>query len=332
MIATSFISALALIPLSLLASTMVPPALPGPIALTTRQTNGVPTLASTDVKNKIVKTAKLSGAAYCPSVLSGRWSCGLYCDGIPGFQLTDVGGDGAVKQIWYAGWNPSEQEIIVTHQGANSSSLAGVVYPTNLVLQSVDPRVLQTLSAVSTSSVANAMVHTGYQSAWTQTYNDVQAAVQRQLAAHPSALRVLVAGFSQGANLALLDALALRSVLPKSVPIEVSVVGQPRLGDPVFAFAVDAVINTAGQNFSYRHTVNAKDAFPHLPPPSAGYEHSINEAWITQSNSTFNTPVYLCPGHENVNCANSIPDIQLTILDHPGPYLGVPISAANCTS
>ncbi|KAE8244826.1 hypothetical protein A4X13_0g6225, partial [Tilletia indica] len=52
------------------------------------------------------KTIMYSGAAYCPSVMAGNWTCGFYCDANPDFVLDHNGGDGAVKQRYFVGWNP----------------------------------------------------------------------------------------------------------------------------------------------------------------------------------------------------------------------------------
>lgn len=45
------------------------------------------------------------------------------CDANPGFQTTASGGDGDSTQYWYVGYDPSLQEVIVSHQGTNTSEL-----------------------------------------------------------------------------------------------------------------------------------------------------------------------------------------------------------------
>ena len=45
------------------------------------------------------------------------------CNANPGFETVASGGDGSDVQYWFVGYNPSSQEVIVSHQGTNPSEL-----------------------------------------------------------------------------------------------------------------------------------------------------------------------------------------------------------------
>jgi hypothetical protein len=45
------------------------------------------------------------------------------CEANPYFIPIAAGGDGAVVQYWYVGWDPVLQTIIVSHQGTDTSKM-----------------------------------------------------------------------------------------------------------------------------------------------------------------------------------------------------------------
>ncbi|KAE8233465.1 hypothetical protein CF326_g1499 [Tilletia indica] len=299
------------------------------------------------------KTIMYSGAAYCPSVMAGNWTCGFYCDANADFVLDYNGGDGAVKQRYFVGWNPRTKEIVVARQGSDLRHFVTFVYiadflPAKLNAEArktfsrlpetarlaypqirVGPLIHNVPSSLTGSRLADyALVNMGFQTAWSATYVEVKAQVQAQLAAHPDAVRVFVTGHSLGATIAVLDGIALRNVVPTSVQVEVSVTGQPRVGNPVFAALLDQLVATPSENFVYHRITNHADVFPHLFPMITGYQHSTNEIWIPTAGSTPATDALLCPGRENKNCANSQVR-NLNMFDHPGPYFGLFIGQ-NC--
>ncbi|KAK0544120.1 hypothetical protein OC845_005778 [Tilletia horrida] len=300
----------------------------------------------------IQKTLQYSSAVYCPSVLSGSWTCGPYCDANPQFQLQTVGGDGGNVQFFFVGWNPPTKEIVVTHQGANTNNISTYLYLVDFPPAVPDQSILTTLSRVSyprsqsnvpvgllgdvvapplsgPGEVNYTLVAGGAQTAWLKQYPTILTAVQQLYAAHPDTARVFVNGHSLGAVAALYSGLALRSVVPTSIPIEVSRTAPIREGNPVFAELVDALTASPAQNFTNHHTIHYQDSVPHLFPLVSGYQHTGNEIWITNSDKTYNAPAVTCPGRENVNCALS-QGLTENLLDHPGPYWGVLIGN-NCT-
>lgn len=45
------------------------------------------------------------------------------CEANPTFQPTASGGDGEVTQWWYVGYDPTLEEVIVAHQGTDTSDM-----------------------------------------------------------------------------------------------------------------------------------------------------------------------------------------------------------------
>ncbi|KAE8209055.1 hypothetical protein CF327_g6915 [Tilletia walkeri] len=334
---------------------------PDPIPATTDSaypltSNDQPVPLAADIKETIMnKTIMYSGAAYCPSVAAGKWTCGFYCEANPDFVLSYSGGDGSVEQSFFVGWNPTSKEIVVARQGSNFYHLTTYLYSADFLPRKLNAEAVKTFSRLpdssrsasaqipvgplskslpSTSSgtelTEHAIVNMGFQSAWSKTYADVKTQVQALLEAHPDAVRVFVAGHSLGATIAVLDGIALRNVAPTSVQVEVSVTGQLRVGNPVFATLLDHLVQTPAENFIYHRVTNHADMFPHLFPMMFGYQHSSNEIWIPEAHSKSASPAVLCPGQENKNCADSLA-MNTTVLDHIGPYFGLYVGV-NCST
>ncbi|KAE8229356.1 hypothetical protein CF326_g5674 [Tilletia indica] len=271
------------------------------------------------------KTVNYAGAMYCPAVQAGRWDCGTYCDANPDFVLDVFGGDGNSDPHYIVGWNPRTKEIVVSHEGSNFTHLNMYINDFNFAPSLLDGDLASTLSGVARSrskssvpagplelwlpsrltgdsDVDFALVHTGFQSTWRRTYPAIKASVLRLTQLHPDTASIFVTGHSLGSAVAVLDGIALRSVVSNSIGFESELC-----------------------LLSHSHH---KDVVPHLGPLIMGYQHSQNEIFITQSNSTYDTKTVLCQGQENTNCA--LGQLQLGTLDHGGPYLGVRIGAGLC--
>ncbi|CAD6914737.1 unnamed protein product [Tilletia controversa] len=271
--------------------------LSSPVSASTKTPVPFPEDLSTTITKKTVMYA---GAAYCPSVSAGNWTCGRYCDANPDFVIGYSGGDGSVKQRFFIGWNPPTKEIVVGRQGSDLTQFVSWLYLVGFLQTKLDEEVAKTFSRLPNSVRAaspqsdKALASSGFQTAWKQTYAEVKAQVQAQLASHPDAVRIFVTGHSLGAAIAVLDAIALRNVAPTGVQVE---------------------------NFVYNRITNHKDPIPHLFSSSSGYEHSSNEIWIPEAKSNSTSPALLCPGRENMNCANSQVS-NLDLLEHPGKSFG----------
>lgn len=45
------------------------------------------------------------------------------CNANPGFVTVASGGDGSDTQFWFVGYDPTLQEVIVSHQGTDASEM-----------------------------------------------------------------------------------------------------------------------------------------------------------------------------------------------------------------
>ncbi|KAK0522319.1 hypothetical protein OC842_006501 [Tilletia horrida] len=318
-------------------------------------TSAEPIPLSAELRDLITtKTTKYAGAAYCPSIYRGEWKCGPYCDANPDFNVTAWGGDGNIQQRYYVGWNPTTKEIVATRQGADFRELVTFLYVLNFLPARLHPDLARTLSRVSgprsasyvpvgflgtlatllpsgQSEVNYAVVNAGSQAAWAADYAAIKAAVQDQLDAHPDTHGLFISGHSMGAAMAVLDGIALRGLVPKSISVQIGVTGQPRIGNPVFAALVDALGQDASQKFDYHRVSNFNDPFVHLFPMFLGYQHSVGEMWMPQANSTADSPALFCVGRENIHCADGIKGSDLDYHAHIGPYLGIYVRPEGCT-
>lgn len=96
---------------------------------------------------------------------------------------------------------------------------------------------------------------------------------------HPS---VTLLGHSQGAALALLDAVFMVSHLPDWVYLQYVGYGQPRVGNQEFANYVDKYLFMVSNNGYWRIT-NKMDPIPVNPPISSGYHQTSGELHIEQN-------------------------------------------------
>jgi predicted lipase len=129
----------------------------------------------------------------------------------------------------------------------------------------------------------------------------------------------LVTGHSLGGALAAVCALDLSlSGLVDSSVLKLYTFGEPRVGDKLFAAAVDIAVPNA-----YR-VVHWEDIVPHLPPEDAVIEHYLHhehEIWYNEAFTSFTT----CTGNEDPNCSDSTNPLTRNVPDHLH-YFNFPIS------
>ncbi|TBU40517.1 hypothetical protein BD309DRAFT_982417 [Dichomitus squalens] len=63
-----------------------------------------------------------AGTASCSPESTLAWDCGATCEANPSFEPVASGGDGAINQFWFVGFDPTLEEVIVGHQGTDVSS------------------------------------------------------------------------------------------------------------------------------------------------------------------------------------------------------------------
>jgi len=251
-----------------------------------------------------------AGAAYCePSVLK-TWTCGANCEANSDFKPVAAGGDGAVTQYWYVGYDPSLATIIVGHQGTDGDKIIPILTDADIAFDNLD----STLFPGVSSSVK---VHDGFKEAHERAAKDVLAAVNTAVAKFGTKT-ITTVGHSLGGALSLLEAVSLKLNVPGST-VTFYGYGLPRVGNQDFANYVDTQL---GGKFT--RITNYKDPVPIIPGRFLGYRHPAGEAHID------NGAVWkLCPGQDNTDSQCSIGDVPNILVgdvgDHSGPYDGVTI-------
>jgi len=104
--------------------------------LATRQ--GITTLSQAQISPYKPYTY-FASTGYCSPATTLTWSCGANCDANPGFKPVASGGDGVFTQFWFVGYNPASDEVIVSHQGTDSSKIVPDLIDGYFVLEPLNP-------------------------------------------------------------------------------------------------------------------------------------------------------------------------------------------------
>ena len=70
-----------------------------PLATDLDSENTTPTTISADGVDKFTPYTYFASAGYCDPSVTKTWTCGTNCDGNPGFEPIDSGGDGSDTQF-----------------------------------------------------------------------------------------------------------------------------------------------------------------------------------------------------------------------------------------
>ncbi|KAK7461011.1 hypothetical protein VKT23_008938 [Stygiomarasmius scandens] len=254
-----------------------------------------------------------AAAAYCKPATTLAWNCGLNCQSNADFIPVASGGDGGSVQFWYVGFSPSQNTVVVGHQGTNVSEIQSVATDSAFFLGSLDSSLFPGVS----SSVK---AHSGFAAEQAKTATTILSAVQTALSAH-GASSVTMVGHSLGAAISLLDSIYLPLHLPSGTTFRTILYGLPRVGNPDFADYVDA-------HASVTHINNKEDPIPIVPGRFLGYAHPNGEVHI-QDSGVWD----VCPGHDNTDSRCTTGDVgnifEGSVSDHDGPYDGVTMTCSS---
>lgn len=250
-----------------------------------------------------------ASTGYCSAAVTKAWNCGANCDANAGFEWVASGGDGDNIQYWFVGYSPTLGEIIVSHQGTDTSELLPVLTDVD-----IDQVILDSAHFPGISS--SVKVHDGFANAQLKAAESVLAAVNTALSKYPTT-KVTLVGHSLGAAISLLDSVYLPLHLPSTITYKTITYGMPRVGNQEFANYVDG--NT---HIHLTHINNKEDPVPVLPPLFLGYIQPAGEIHIQDSNAWDN-----CPGQDNGSDKCSTGDVptifEWDVSNHDGPYDGV---------
>ncbi|KAI0695407.1 lipase [Cerioporus squamosus] len=191
-----------------------------------------------------------ASTGYCQPAATLAWNCGKNCKANPQFVPVASGGDGDATQLWFVGFDPTLNEVIVSHQGTDFSEI-GPGLDLDIILESLD-------SDLFPGVRPKIMVHSGFALAQSRSAAHVLAAVNKAITKFGTN-KVTVTGHSLG-------------------------YGMPRVGNQEFANYVDR------HPISVTHINNNEDIVPILPEEFLGFHHPSGEIHIVDSDTWRSCP------------------------------------------
>ncbi|TFL02251.1 alpha/beta-hydrolase [Pterulicium gracile] len=254
-------------------------------------------------------------AAYCDTNKVATWSCGGACDAVGGFEVSLTGGDGNGIQLYFVGYWPQENAVVVSHQGTDPTQFLSVLTDINILLDPLDSNLFPGVPS-------NVLVHSGFMNAQATTAVPILEEVRRLMSAHGTN-KVVTTGHSLGGAISMLDAMYFKLNIPGANIIS-RTYGLPRVGNPEFASYFD------GLGIDFVRINNEKDVIPIVPGRGLGFRHASGEIHILGPGRAVS-----CSGQDNevdAECQiSSVPDIfSGSILDHLGPYEGISTGTIFC--
>ncbi|PCH40107.1 hypothetical protein WOLCODRAFT_23846 [Wolfiporia cocos MD-104 SS10] len=279
----------------------------------------VTTLTSDEISTFTPYT-QFARAAYCVSSIITDWTCGQACDAIPGFEPTLTGGDGDAVQLYFVGYWPDENAVVVAHQGTDPTELLSDLTDVDIITENLNSTLFPGVSS-------DVWVHSGFADEQALTAEAILAET-KSIISNKGADTVILVGHSLGAALAELDSIYMALNLPSDISIMGRTYGTPRVGNPSWADLVDATVS------DFTRMNNEKDPIPIVPGRFLGFQHPETEVHIV---SEADNDVVACPGNDDATDAQctiqTVPNIaDSDILDHLGPYPGdIYIGTIYCT-
>ncbi|KAI0699099.1 alpha beta-hydrolase [Cytidiella melzeri] len=274
------------------------------------------TTLSPSALSALTPYAQFARAAYCPDNID-TWDCGGACSALPGFQIALAGGDGNDIQHYFVGYWPSQDAIVVAHEGTDPTQFLSDLTDIDFVLVNLDPTLFPGIDPA-------AQAHNGFLGEHQLTASTILAQVN-SLISSTGATTVLAIGHSLGGALAELDALFLTLNLPSNIHVKGVTFGTPRVGNPAYAAFFDAHVS------DFERVNHASDPIPIVPGRGLGFSHVHGEIHIVSQGDAV-----ACPGDDDATDAQctieTVPNIFVSdILDHLGPYNSVMIGTIYCT-
>ncbi|KAI0781969.1 Alpha/Beta hydrolase protein [Abortiporus biennis] len=278
--------------------------------------SGVVALTASDL-SALAPYTQFARVAYCPSSGVKTWKCGDACNSVAGFQPTLTGGDGNAIQLYFVGYWPSQNAVVVSHEGTDPTQFMSILTDIEIPMTNLDSKLFPGVSS-------NVLVHEGFANQHALTAATILAEVKRLISLH-SATTVTLVGHSLGGALAELDSLYMTLNLPSNIHVKGVTYGTPRVGNPAFAQLFDSKVA------DFQRINNEKDLIPIVPGRGLGFSHVHGEVHIVSTNNAVS-----CPGDDDATdsqCTiSTVPNIFVgNIIDHLGPYQGIFIGTIFCT-
>ncbi|PIL27931.1 hypothetical protein GSI_09966 [Ganoderma sinense ZZ0214-1] len=259
--------------------------------------------------------AHYASTGYCSPASTLAWDCGHNCQANPGFVPMASGGDGDLTQFWYVGFDPRFKEVIVSHQGTDTSKFLPLLTNGDFFHVPLDEELFPGVDR-------RVVVHGGFAATHSRSAPEVLAAVRKAIAKHKTK-KVTITGHSLGAAIGLLDAIFLRLHI-RGIKTRFVGFGLPRVGNMHFADYVDAQRAT----LSVTHINNKKDMVPIIPGRFLGFHHPSGEVHINEAGAWL-----ACPGQDNASEECTVGDVRNIFVgsgsDHNGPYGGIEMGCSS---
>lgn len=220
-------------------------------------------------------------AAYCsPTIVTG-WNCGQACEAVPGFEVSLTGGDGNNIQYYYVGYWPTENTVVVAHEGTDPTQLLSDLTDASVLMGPLDPVLFPGID----SSVE---VHSGFANEHALTASIILEEVMSLISQYNTNSVTLV-GHSLGGALAELDCVFMALNLPSSIAIKGVTYGTPRVGNTAWAALFDSLIS------DFQRINNKEDIVPIVPGRLLGFSHVQGEVHIVSDGYAVQ-----CPGEYKI--------------------------------
>ncbi|KAF8867722.1 alpha/beta-hydrolase [Gymnopilus junonius] len=275
----------------------------------------VSSLSATDLAS-LAPFTQFARAAYCPTSLLKNWNCGQACQANSDFQPTLVDGDGNAVQIFFVGFSPSQNSIIVAHEGTDPTQFLSDLTDINIAMDTLD----STLFPGVSSSV---QVHQGFRNEHALTATTILNEVKRLISVK-NTNKVTIVGHSLGGALSELDSLFLTLNLPSSTSISAVTYGTPALVIQPLLSLLTKRFQISEESTTSKISSNRSWSFLGIPA-SHGEVHIISPG-----------NAVACSGDDDATDSQctieSVPNIfEGNILNHLGPYQGINIGTIFCT-
>ncbi|KAI0336577.1 alpha/beta-hydrolase [Cubamyces sp. BRFM 1775] len=285
-------------------------------ALPTHHARAVTPVSSADLAG-LAPYTQFARAAYCDPSKTANWSCGEACSANAGFQTALTGGDGDATQYYFVGYWPSQNAVVVAHQGTDPTQFLSDETDIDIPMTNLD-------SSLFPGVASSVLVHEGFANEHALTAAQILTTT-KNLISQKGATSVITVGHSLGGALAELDALFMTLNLPSNIHVKSVTYGTPRVGNPDYASLFD------GKVPDFKRVNNEKDPIPIVPGRFLGFQHPHGEVHIVQPGEAVS-----CPGDDDATDSQctieTVPNItEGNILNHLGPYEGIYIGTIFCT-
>ncbi|KAI0311771.1 alpha/beta-hydrolase [Amylostereum chailletii] len=302
-------------PPALIASALFAAALAAPARNIVLKKRDSVTAVSASMLSSFAPFTQFARAAYCASSKVQNWQCGEACDALPGFQPTLTGGDGSSVQLFFVGYWPDQDTVVVSHEGTDPTKLEADLTDINIDMTTLDPSLFPGVPD-------GVQTHEGFTDEHAQTAGNILNEVRNLMSQHGTNSVTLI-GHSLGGALAELDSLFMRLNLPNATVKGVTY-GTPRVGNDDFV----AFFNAQVPDFT--RVTNEHDLVPIVPGRFLGFQHPHGEVHLISPGNA----VACSAGDDNdsdqciVGAVGNVFDGSID--NHLGPYEGISLGRAAC--